>query len=59
MTQDEASTYQSTLVGLDERPVVAVHLVVETAGVAQVSAICVTAPQRCVRGFAINALASV
>ena len=52
-------TYESSFVGLDERTVVAVHLVVETACVAQVVAICVAAPQRCVRRSTVDALASI
>lgn len=41
---------------LDERPVGAVHLVVETAGVAQVVASGVAAPQRRGHGAAVHAL---
>lgn len=45
------------LLGLDERPVLAVHLVVEAAGVAQVVAVAVAPPQRSGRGAAVHALA--
>ena len=38
-------THQSPL-GLDQWPVLAVHLVVEAAGVAEVVSVSVTAPQR-------------
>ena len=38
-------TYQSSL-WLDQRPVLAIHLVVETAGVAEVVSVSVTTPQR-------------
>ena len=39
------SSYQSPL-RLDERPVLPVHFVIETAGVAEVVAVAVPAPQR-------------
>ena len=38
-------THQSSL-WLDQRPVLAIHLVVEAAGVAEVVSVSVTAPQR-------------
>jgi hypothetical protein len=44
---------------LDQRPIHAVHLVVEAASVAQVVAGAVAAPQRRRHGAAVDALASV
>lgn len=49
-------SYQPPL-GLDERPVLPVHLVVEAAGVAQVVAGAIAAPQRRGQGPAVDALA--
>ena len=43
--QDKQISYQAPL-GLDERSIGAVHLVVEPAGVAQVVTVPVAAPQR-------------
>ena len=50
-------TYQPPL-GLDERPVLSVHLVVESAGIAQVVTSAVAAPQRRRGGPAVHALAA-
>lgn len=51
-------TYRA-LFGLDEGTVLAVHLVVETAGVAQVVTVTVASPQRRRRGSAVDALAAL
>jgi len=51
-------THQSTF-GLDERPVLAVHLVVQSAGVAQVVAGAVSPPQRGGGGTAVHAFTSL
>lgn len=50
-----ATTYQSPL-GLDERPVLPVHLVVEPAGIAQVMASAVASPERGGCGPAVDTL---
>ena len=50
---------QPPLVRLDQRPIVAVHLVVEAARVAQVVAGWIAAPQGCVGGVAVDALAAI
>ena len=47
------------LFGFDERPVLAVHLVVESAGVAEVVSVAVPAPQRRRGGAAVDALAAL
>ena len=51
-------THQSPL-GLDQRPVLAVHLVVEAAGVAEVVPVAVTTPQRGRGGTTVDALAAL
>ena len=51
-------THQSPL-GLDQRPVLAVHLVVEAAGVAEVVSVPVTTPQRSGGGPAVHALTTL
>ena len=51
-------TYQPPL-GLDERPVLAVHLVIESAGVTQIVARTVPPPQGGRRGPAVHALSSL
>ena len=51
-------THQSPL-GLDQRPVLAVHLVVEAAGVAEVMSVPITTPQRGGGGPAIHALTTL
>ena len=51
-------SYQSPL-GLDEGSVLAVHLVVQAAGIAQVVAIPVPAPQRGGGGSAVDALSTL
>lgn len=50
-------TYQPPL-GLDERAVLPVHLVIEAAGVAQIVARTVPPPQRGRRGPAVHALST-
>ena len=52
------TTHQSPF-GFDERSVLAVHLVVETAGIAEVVAGAVSPPQRRRRGAAVDALATL
>ena len=54
----KVKTYESSF-GFDERPVLAVHLVVEAAGVAQVVARPVPPPQRRGRRPAVDALAAL
>ena len=49
------ATYQSAL-WLDKWPVLSIHLVVETAGVAEVVAVAVPSPQRGGGGATINTL---
>ena len=51
-------THQSPL-GLDQRPVLAVHLVVEAAGVAEVVSVAVSPPQRCRGRRTVDALAAL
>ena len=51
-------THQSPL-GLDQRPVLAVHLVVEAAGVAEVVSVSVPAPQRSGGCSAVDTLAAL
>ena len=48
-------THQSSL-GLDERPVLSVHLVVETTGVTEIVAVAVTSPQRGRGGATVDTL---
>jgi len=50
---------QAPLVGLDQRPIVAVHLVIQTASVAQIIPSRITTPQRRVSSMAVDALPSV
>lgn len=61
MTEQESflhRSYQSFL-WFDERPVDAVHLVVEAAGVTQVVSGAVSAPQRRGHGSAVDALSAL
>ncbi len=51
-------TYQSPF-RFDEGPVLSVHFVVETAGVAQVVARAVSAPQRGRRGATVHTFAAL
>lgn len=51
-------TYQPPL-GLDERAVLPVHLVIESAGVTQIVSRTVPPPQRGRRGPAVHALSSL
>ena len=51
-------THQSPL-GLDQRPVLAVHLVVEATGIAEVVAVAVTTPQRGRGGAAVDTLTAL
>lgn len=53
------SVSHQSFLRLDERPVDAVHLVVQAAGVAQVVAGAVPAPQRRGHGAAVDALPSL
>jgi hypothetical protein len=55
---NDQSAYQPPL-WLDEWPVLPVHLVVESAGIAEVVAIAVTAPQRSRSRAAVHALAAL
>ena len=47
--------YQSSL-GLDKRPVLSIHLIIETTGIAEVVAIAVSPPQRGGRRPAVHTL---
>lgn len=51
-------TYQPPL-GLDERPVLPVHLVVQAAGVTQIVARTVSPPERGRRGAAVHTLSAL
>lgn len=53
-----AGTHQA-LLGPNEGPVDAVHLVVEAAGIAQVVASAVSAPQWCGQGPAVDTLTTL
>ena len=55
IVEDFEMTYQSPL-WLYKRPILAIHLVVETAGVAEVVAIAVPSPQRGGGGATVHAL---
>ena len=50
-------THQSSF-GLDERPVLSVHLVVETTGVTEIVTVAVTSPQRGRGGATVDTLAT-
>ena len=50
--------YQS-LLGLDQGPVGAVHLVVETTGVTEIVTVAVTSPQRGRGGATVDTLATL
>ena len=51
-------TYQSPL-GLDERPVLSIHLVIESAGIAEVMSVSVPTPQRGGRSTTVHTLATL
>ena len=50
--------YQSPL-GLDERPVLSVHFIIETTGIAEIVTIAVPPPQRCRGRPAVHTLSSL